>query len=703
MINFSKEIIAPIVDKMPIATIVVVIESGTVIYSNKALASMIGKELKYVIGGSCFELFHAGGNFDATICPLQSNRQNLEFIEQILMPEIEKKIDVFKFVQPIIFEDKESLLINFVDISELKDAQNRQAESFLELEKSREILLSIMEDAEEAHRETIALNSTLLNLQRAINFSSEAIAVIDIHGSIQFSNKKFNAIFSGYNFNDEIVEYDYFEGYKINRFWAKILSHDQLGNVIDNLIKGNRYSTQLNFSSSDISVETVLLKIDPYYSEDSEFTGAICLISDMTQRVKAEKTMQQYMHQISRELDENQSLLEKSRLLQLSYIQNDIPAFPTFNIHTLFMPCERLGGDFFRIESWKSGQKMAIVLGDCTDHGIKASLDASLLTSITNKRLKQLFKDDRTDLFLEDINKEFTLLSDDDQFPTLFIAVIDTQTNIITYSNANGELPCYLRDGVVYRLNKIDGMHLGYSSELKYGIETFQLLTGDKFFFFSDAILEIRQLDNLRPGFKFLKELIEYEYEHQSVGRQLDSLVCKLEDRNGGFPLNDDTTLIMFELFDSFRKEYRLHGLSDIPLMLEELRKELSYMDYGTDETEKTIISIDELCLNAFFHGNKGSLDKLIIVNIDANCKEIVIQISDEGDGFIVENIKDPTLNLIDLLDSDIEDIYIHGRGVWIVKNYMDSVSYNNVGNEVIIKKIRRKNSIRVGVPVNNI
>ena len=79
-------------------------------------------------------------------------------------------------------------------------------------------------------------------------------------------------------------------------------------------------------------------------------------------------------------------------------------------------------------------------------------MDASILTSLVHKNLEFLYEENRTDLFMNRISKEYAQTADEDQFPTMFAAIIDMNTNRMYYSSANSESPNLLRKNEILRI-----------------------------------------------------------------------------------------------------------------------------------------------------------------------------------------------------------------------------------------------------------
>ncbi|MDD4202921.1 MAG: ATP-binding protein [Candidatus Omnitrophica bacterium] len=90
-------------------------------------------------------------------------------------------------------------------------------------------------------------------------------------------------------------------------------------------------------------------------------------------------------------------------------------------------------------------------------------------------------------------------------------------------------------------------------------------------------------------------------------------------------------------------------------------------------------LCLEEALRNAMMHGNKMCQDLQVNVSYNIENDELVISIQDEGEGFDPGSLPDPTKD---------ENLYEdHGRGVFIMKKFMDSVEYNEKGNKVVMRK----------------
>lgn len=95
-------------------------------------------------------------------------------------------------------------------------------------------------------------------------------------------------------------------------------------------------------------------------------------------------------------------------------------------------------------------------------------------------------------------------------------------------------------------------------------------------------------------------------------------------------------------------------------------------------------VAFEEALRNAMIHGNKLNPDKKVKVETEITPEELIISVEDEGEGFDVDKLPDPTVEENLLKES--------GRGVYLIRYLMDEVRFENGGRRVVMKKRLKKN-----------
>jgi serine/threonine-protein kinase RsbW len=86
-------------------------------------------------------------------------------------------------------------------------------------------------------------------------------------------------------------------------------------------------------------------------------------------------------------------------------------------------------------------------------------------------------------------------------------------------------------------------------------------------------------------------------------------------------------------------------------------------------------LSLNEAVNNAIKHGNNYDKSKYVMIYFSVSSDYYEFIIEDEGNGFIIENVKDPT---------KIQNIKNEsGRGLFIMKKYSDLFEILDSGNKI--------------------
>ena len=130
--------------------------------------------------------------------------------------------------------------------------------------------------------------------------------------------------------------------------------------------------------------------------------------------------------------------------------------------------------------------------------------------------------------------------------------------------------------------------------------------------------------------------------------------------------------------------------------------------DWSDRDRWQVAMAIDEALLNAMHHGNLEVSSELrdsdneedyyatirdrkqkspfchrrVRVEAEFSNQHICVQISDDGKGFNTSSIADPT--------NETNLHRVSGRGLFLIRSFMDQVSHNQAGNQITMTKIRK-------------
>jgi len=117
---------------------------------------------------------------------------------------------------------------------------------------------------------------------------------------------------------------------------------------------------------------------------------------------------------------------------------------------------------------------------------------------------------------------------------------------------------------------------------------------------------------------------------------------------------------------------------------------ELERCRYSADAVFAVLLALEEALTNAVKHGNRNDAAKNITVRYAVNEDKAVVVVRDEGGGFLPDDVPDCT--------SPDRLPLPNGRGIMLIRPYMDEVCYRDRGREVYFVKRRATSGPAVAV-----
>jgi serine/threonine-protein kinase RsbW len=131
------------------------------------------------------------------------------------------------------------------------------------------------------------------------------------------------------------------------------------------------------------------------------------------------------------------------------------------------------------------------------------------------------------------------------------------------------------------------------------------------------------------------------------------------------------------------QKKVELAG--DVHLVEEFCQKlvaDASQQGFCEDDTFGIHLALEEAMANAIKHGNAGDPNKKLTIEYLITQEVFDATITDQGSGFVPDEVPDPR---------NEENLHkMSGRGILLIRAYMDVAEYNETGNQLHISKRNR-------------
>lgn len=122
-------------------------------------------------------------------------------------------------------------------------------------------------------------------------------------------------------------------------------------------------------------------------------------------------------------------------------------------------------------------------------------------------------------------------------------------------------------------------------------------------------------------------------------------------------------------------------NLVEIRTVERDVLRRLRELDYDDDHLFAVRLAFEEALINAMKHGNRFDPARSVRVWYRILPERVEIRVADEGAGFDPGAVPDPTA------DENLEKPC--GRGIMLMRCYMDKVEFSPRGNEVLMVKNR--------------
>lgn len=242
---------------------------------------------------------------------------------------------------------------------------------------------------------------------------------------------------------------------------------------------------------------------------------------------------------------EHQQVVQELKLagdIQASFLPNELPILPGWELAVTILPARETSGDFFDFIPLTDG-RLGVLIADVMDKGVGPALYMAL--SRTLIRTYAVEYEAEPDVVFFAANDRILKDARANLFVTAFYGVLDEETGVLTYSNA-GHNPPYLfrsRTGEVVPLG-ITGMPIGIESNTVWGTASIELETGDVLLLYTDGIPDAQN-----EAGEFFEEQNLVENVKQSLGVSAHDIQANLMRELDAFMGNadqfDDITLMV--------------------------------------------------------------------------------------------------------------------------------------------------------------
>ena len=374
--------------------------------------------------------------------------------------------------------------------------------------------------------------------------------------------------------------------------------------------------------------------------------------------------------------------LATARAIQEGALPSTFPPFPeidAFDIYASMDPAREVGGDFYDF-FLVNDHTLCMVIADVSGKGIPAALFmmAAKAEIANNVQAGMGIAES-----IQTANWHLYQGNDACMFVTVWAALLDWQSNTLTYVNAGHNPPLLRRSGTWHWLTRRGGLLMGLSDTTKYTASTLDLQEGDELFLYTDGVNEAFNADQEQFGNERLEAVLT-ENTTLHPRELVNTLRRELREWSKDAEQSDDITMLSVELGVPPEATASI----TLPATIDNLDEVLAFVH---DElarrrcpitTQKQIdVALEELFVNVCHYAYANSSEPgnvQVEYAFNTNPNALTISLTDWGIPFDPLEREDPKV------PETIQEAKIGGLGIYLVKKLTDDLSYLRDGGSNI-------------------
>ncbi|MBN1178167.1 MAG: SpoIIE family protein phosphatase [Anaerolineae bacterium] len=233
--------------------------------------------------------------------------------------------------------------------------------------------------------------------------------------------------------------------------------------------------------------------------------------------------------------------LELARQVQQSVLPRTFPEVPDYRFAARNEPARQVGGDFYDVIALDPAH-FGVVIADVSDKGMPAALYMALTRSLI---LAESRRERSPKAVLSNVNRLLLELGQPNMFVTVFYAVVEQTTRMMTYTRAGHDRPLLLREGEIRELQG-RGAALGVLDEddLHLSEEQVVLEPGDRLILYTDGMIDVLDPQGALFGRERLVEMLA-SHTSRTPASLCETTFDALRAYQAHAPQYDDMTMVI--------------------------------------------------------------------------------------------------------------------------------------------------------------
>lgn len=375
--------------------------------------------------------------------------------------------------------------------------------------------------------------------------------------------------------------------------------------------------------------------------------------------------------------------------IQMAMLPKTFPPYADrqdLNIAGIVIPAKQVGGDLYDFHI--RDNKLIFCIGDVSGKGVPAALVMAVTCSLFRTISAHESKPERIMTMLNDTMSES---NDQNMFVTLFLGILDLTTNTLEYCNAGHNSPILLAGNRTEVLPSIPNLPLGVLSGFTFTGQSINFNPNDSLFLYTDGLTEAENKDKELYGEERMIEEIKKWDTYLTAEQQVIALQHSVSDFVGNAEQSDDLTMMSIRFLPTETSDgiaNRQDNMKHRIVMRNDIQQIPTLAEWveGLNIPEAlnmTInLALEEAVTNVMLYAYPNA-NGSVIIDAEKTDGKIVFTISDTGIPF------DPTKQKEADITLSAEERSIGGLGIHLVRQIMDSISYERKDDKNILTLVK--------------
>ena len=391
-------------------------------------------------------------------------------------------------------------------------------------------------------------------------------------------------------------------------------------------------------------------------SGDDEFAMIAGAFNSMTDDIR---TYIDSIGALTREKERQITELEIASKIQHGFLPKENASSDSYDIHAAMIPARDVGGDlydYFPLDD----DRVLLVIADVSGKGISAAMFMSVTLMLIRQYAKMGLSPDE---ILKKANDTLSENNAEMLFATAFVAIYDSSTGALTYSNAGHNPPFTVGDSI-RTLDGARGTLLGLFEGEEYSTASDTVLPGETLLLYTDGVSEATDPKMEFFGEARLEETLR-SFRNSHSANAVEHIRLALESFSDGSAQHDDITMLTIAPKTTKRlflkpKLREFAQVKELILSLPVPRARRLHLCLAAEERFANI------CSYAFPDGAPKNEKVEFVLSLS---DRIRMQFIDGGQPF------NPLENSVDIDEYDI-DSQVGGLGNFLTQSLCDDIRY---------------------------